>query len=190
MITNDTCGSTQYTAGLFWLAPHIHGHGDKHPNQDEVYYIINGSGTLHLEGDPIALEAGDVVFVPKDHYHSVENSGDDVLKLFWAIGEGWAKKMILGGEQVDAKKAFTIGLVEEVVETGISLNRALELADQANKQSPISVTACKKLIHDARTSKESYGYEKEPFVDLFDSKDQAEGVAAFLEKRPPEWKNA
>ena len=106
------------------------------------------------------------------------------------IGEGWAKKMILGGEQVDAKKAFTIGLVEEVVETGISLNRALELADQANKQSPISVTACKKLIHEARTSKESYGYEKEPFVDLFDSKDQAEGVAAFLEKRPPEWKNA
>ena len=90
MITNDTCGSTQYTAGLFWLAPHIHGHGDKHPNQDEVYYIINGSGTLHLEGDPIALEAGDVVFVPKDHYHSVENTGDDVLKLFWAIGEGWA----------------------------------------------------------------------------------------------------
>ena len=98
--------------------------------------------------------------------------------------------MILGGEQVDAEKAFTIGLGEEVVETGISLNRALELADQANKQSPISVTACKKLIHEARTSKESYGYEKEPFVDLFDSKDQAEGVAAFLEKRPPEWKNA
>jgi mannose-6-phosphate isomerase-like protein (cupin superfamily) len=89
MITDETCGSTQYTAGLFWLAPHVAGHGDKHPNQDEVYYIINGSGILHLEGEPIAIEAGDVVFVPKDHYHSVENNGDDVLKLFWAIGEGW-----------------------------------------------------------------------------------------------------
>ena len=90
IITKDTCGSTQYTAGLLWLAPNIHGHGDKHPNQDEVYYIINGSGALHVEGESIAFEAGDVVFVPKDHYHSVENTGDDVLKLFWAIGEGWA----------------------------------------------------------------------------------------------------
>ena len=39
MITDEPCGSTQYTAGLFWLAPNVAGHGDKHPNQDEVYYI-------------------------------------------------------------------------------------------------------------------------------------------------------
>ena len=106
------------------------------------------------------------------------------------VGEGWAKKMILGGEQVSANKALVIGLVEEVVESRAGLDRALELAKQANKQSPISVAACKRLIHEARTSKDSYGYERKPFVDLFDSKDQAEGVAAFLEKRPPEWKNA
>ena len=106
------------------------------------------------------------------------------------VGEGWAKKMILGGEQVSANKALSIGLVEEVVESGVSLDRALELATQANKQSPISVAACKKLIHAARTSTDSYGYEKDPFVDLFDSKDQAEGVTAFIEKRSPKWKNA
>ena len=106
------------------------------------------------------------------------------------VGEGWAKRMILGGEQLDANQALKIGLVEEVVGSGESLPLALELASQSNNQSPISVAACKKLIHSARTSKKSYGYEKEPFVSLFDSEDQAEGVAAFLEKRPPEWKNA
>ena len=106
------------------------------------------------------------------------------------VGEGWAKRMILGGEQLDANQALKIGLVEEVVGPQESLSLALELAAQSNKQSPISVAACKKLIHSARTSKKSYGYEKKPFVDLFDSKDQAEGVTAFLEKRPPKWKNA
>ena len=37
------------------------------------------------------MEAGDVVFVPKGHEHSVSNDGDEVLSLFWAIGEAWSK---------------------------------------------------------------------------------------------------
>ena len=52
MITEDTCGSDQYTAGLFWVRPGTHGHSDVHPGQDEVYYI-SGRGILHLEGENI-----------------------------------------------------------------------------------------------------------------------------------------
>ena len=44
--------------------------------------------------------------------------------------------------------------------------------------------------YQARTSKESYKNEKEPFVELFDTHDQSEGVEAFLEKRDPDWRNA
>ena len=65
MITEDTCGSDQYTAGLFWVRPGTHGHSDVHPAQDEVYYIIAGRGVLHLEGVEHRMEAGDVVFVPR-----------------------------------------------------------------------------------------------------------------------------
>ena len=50
MITEDTCGSDQYTAGLFWVRPGTDGHSDVHPAQDEVYYIISGSGTLVTGG--------------------------------------------------------------------------------------------------------------------------------------------
>ena len=90
MITEDTCGSDQYTAGLFWVRPGTHGHSDMHPAQDEVYYIIQGRGILHLEGVEHRMEAGDVVFVPMGHEHSVSNDGDEVLSLFWAIGAGWS----------------------------------------------------------------------------------------------------
>jgi enoyl-CoA hydratase/carnithine racemase len=113
-------------------------------------------------------------------------------RLAWLCGEGWAKKMILCGERVDAATAEKIGLVEEVVATGAARERALALAEQVGQQSPISVTACKELIGQAReTAMEgALCYERQKFVDLFGTEDQKEGVNAFLEKRKPVWKNA
>lgn len=111
--------------------------------------------------------------------------------LTMLVGEGWAKKMILCGERVKAPKALEIGLVEEVVPTGESGKRALELAAQVAEQSPTAVAACKRLIQSNRSRSWDQGYilERELFVDLFHSKDQKEGVNAFLQKRKAEWKN-
>ena len=108
------------------------------------------------------------------------------------VGEGWAKRMILLGERVDAATALRIGLVEEVVPKGESRARAIAWAGQAGKQSPTSVAACKRLVQATRTQSHATALvsEREAFVDLFDSQDQKEGVLAFLEKRTPTWKNA
>lgn len=110
--------------------------------------------------------------------------------LTMLVGEGWAKKMILCGERVKAAKAEQIGLVEEVVATGKSAERALELAAQVAKQSPTAVAASKKLIQSHRDHHWSHGNAQERvlFVELFDDDNQREGVNAFLEKRAPEWK--
>lgn len=111
--------------------------------------------------------------------------------LTWLVGEGWAKRLILCGERLDAERALAIGLVEEVVPQGQALDRALALARQAEQQSPSSLAACKRLIQSARSQPLAQGYirEREEFVDLFDTEDQREGVTAFLEKRPPQWRN-
>ncbi len=108
------------------------------------------------------------------------------------VGEGWAKRMILCGERITAAKAEQIGLVQEVVPTGKSKEFALAMAQKVAGQSPTSVRVCKELIQMGRTQPAflSLPKEREAFVDLFDSKDQKEGVAAFLEKRKPSWKNA
>ena len=111
--------------------------------------------------------------------------------LAWLVGEGWAKRMILCGERLKADKAQQIGLVEEVVPSGTALDAALALAAKVAEQSPSAVSACKKLIQQGRTGSiaAALPLERELFVGLFDTKDQVESVAAFLEKRTPQWVN-
>ena len=117
--------------------------------------------------------------------------GGGTQNLAWMVGEGWAKRMILCGERIGADVAREIGLVEEVVATGAGFDRAIELAAAVGGQSPVAVAACKVLIQQARSGDiaSAYTSERDAFVDLFDTKDQKEGVNAFLEKRAPSWVN-
>jgi len=117
--------------------------------------------------------------------------GGGTQTLTWVVGEAWAKRMILCGEQVNAETALRIGLIDERTEKGASLNKALAMAEQVANQSPSSVSASKKLIMAARNQPMGHAWagEREAFVALFETEDQKEGVNAFLEKRKPEWKN-
>ncbi len=119
-------------------------------------------------------------------------SGLGTQHLSWIVGEGWAKRMILCGERVDAETALKIGLVEEVAAKGDGLAKAMALAKKVENQSPKSVAACKRLIQAARSGSisDAYAVERDEFVGLFSTEDQTEGVNAFLEKRKPQWKNA
>jgi enoyl-CoA hydratase/carnithine racemase len=120
-------------------------------------------------------------------------SGAGTQTLPWLVGEGWAKRMILTNERVNAETALRIGLVEEVVPRGQSKDKALQLAQRVSTLSPQAVNFSKQLIHQSRLGvprRAALALERERFVDLFDGADQIEGVKAFLEKRKPVWKNA
>lgn len=134
------------------------------------------------EGATLALPEASVGLLP---------CGGGTQNLPWLVGEGWAKRMILCGERVSAETAARIGLVEEVVDAGTACARALELAAMVENQSPKAVSACKALIQSARGGfiNGAYSAEREAFVTLFDTEDQREGVAAFFDKRKPQWKN-
>jgi len=119
-------------------------------------------------------------------------AGCGTQTLPWLVGEGWAKRMILTNERVDATRALAIGLVEEVVPRGQALPAAVLLANRVSTLSPQAVTFSKQLIHQARRGTPRHAalaLERERFVDLFDGVDQLEGVHAFLEKRKPSWRN-
>jgi enoyl-CoA hydratase/carnithine racemase len=120
-------------------------------------------------------------------------AGAGTQTLPWLVGEGWAKRMILTNERVNAETALRIGLVEQVVARGQALATAMEIAQRVTSLSPRAVTFSKHLIHQARQGTPrtaALALERERFIDLFDGEDQQEGVTAFLEKRKPVWKNA
>ena len=90
MITEETCGSEQYTAGLFYVRPGARGHEDKHVGQEEVYYIFAGHGRVVIDGKLHPIKAGDVVFIPNGCLHYLICDGPETLGLFWAIAKRWS----------------------------------------------------------------------------------------------------
>ena len=120
-------------------------------------------------------------------------AGCGTQTLPWLVGEGWAKRMILTNERINAETALRIGLVEQTVPRGQCRQTALELAQRVSTLSPRAVTFSKNLIHQARAGtprSAALALERERFMDLFDGQDQQEGVKAFFEKRKANWKNA
>lgn len=153
-------------------------------------YAMGGGLEVALACDIRVVEAQATLALPEAKVGLLPCAGG-TQNLTALVGEGWAKRMILCGEQVGAAKALELGLVEEVVATGGALSKAIELAESVANQSPSSVSACKTLIQNMRSAPLKHGLikERELFLNLFDTEDQTEGVQAFLEKRKPNWKN-
>lgn len=154
-------------------------------------YAMGGGLEVALACDIRIAETQAVMALPEATVGLLPCAGG-TQNLTALVGEGWAKRMILCGERLNADKALQLGLVEEITDTGKALATAIELAAKVAKQSPSSVTVCKKLIQSGRSMprQQALSLEREYFVGLFNTEDQKEGVNAFLEKRKPQWKNA
>ncbi len=153
-------------------------------------YAMGGGLEVALACDLRIAESQAVMALPEATVGLLPCAGG-TQNLAALIGEGWAKRMILCGERLGAQQALQLKLVEEVVDTGAALDAAMQLAAKVAKQSPSSIKACKTLIQAGRNMprNQALPIERELFADLFDTQDQAEGVAAFLEKRKANWKN-
>ena len=116
--------------------------------------------------------------------------GGGTQRLPRLVGAGRALRLILTGEPIDAHEALRMGLVDEVVPDDALRARTLELARAVAGQPPLAVRLAKQAVRAALEQPLASGlaYERELFITAFGSEDKTEGVAAFLEKRPPVWK--
>jgi enoyl-CoA hydratase len=106
------------------------------------------------------------------------------------VGKSLAMKLVLGGAPIDAETALRAGLVAEVVPHEETLARALELAASIAEKSPIALRLAKEAVLAAYETSLAAGLKEERRIlaRAFATQDRAEGMRAFLEKRPPNWK--
>jgi enoyl-CoA hydratase len=111
-------------------------------------------------------------------------------RLTRAIGKARAMEMILTGRNMGAREAEAHGLVTQVVPSEATVPAALELAGRIAAMPPVAVMAAKAAVNRAEELSLEAGleFERRNFYLLFDTEDQAEGMAAFAAKRKPEWK--
>ena len=105
------------------------------------------------------------------------------------VGEGWAKYLVLSGRHIRAEEALRIGLVQAVYPKDDLMAQAMKLAAELAAKSPLAMRYCKAAVHAAVSSDlaTGQGVERDLFALAFASDDQSEGMAAFLEKRAPEF---
>lgn len=112
------------------------------------------------------------------------------VRLHTRVGPARAKQLLFSGKHVRAEEALRIGLVNEVVPQAELAARVETIATTIAKNAPRALTWAKRS---ARTAERAHpevagAFEQEVFGMCFSTEDQSEGMQAFLNKRPAEWK--
>ncbi len=111
-------------------------------------------------------------------------------RLTRLVGKSKAMEMCLTGRMMDAAEAERSGLVTRVVPAADLLRDARETAGKIAAKSPLTTRAMKEAVNRSyeTTLREGLLFERRLFDAVFSTEDKAEGMAAFIEKRPPNFR--
>jgi len=106
-------------------------------------------------------------------------------RLARRVGIAMARELVYTGRTIDAAEALRIGLVNRVLPQGDLMKAVLEAADAITKAGPLAVAEAKKVLREGegRTLRDANTLEIEGFAGCFETRDQKEGMDAFLAKR-------
>ena len=112
-------------------------------------------------------------------------------RLTRAVGKAKAMDLILTGRMMDAAEAERSGLVARVVPAASLMEEAIKVAETIAAMSQPSLLAAKEAVNRSFETSLAEGvrFERRVFHALFATKDRKEGMAAFIEKRPPRFMN-
>ena len=116
--------------------------------------------------------------------------GGATARLPRIVGRGWAMEMMLMGEPIDAERALAIGLVTRLVAKDELLAEARRMATHLAAFAPFVPRTMKAMIHFGMEASLAGALMLEKYAQgaLVQTEDKQEGIAAFLEKRRPEFK--
>jgi enoyl-CoA hydratase len=151
-------------------------------------WCLGGGSELAMSCDMIIASETARFGQPEINLGVIPGAGG-TQRLTRAVGKVLAMEMVLNNRTLTAAEALQYGLVNRVVPVERCLDEALALAAEIAERAPLAVRLGKEMINHAFDSFLADGMadERRSFYLLFASEDQKEGMAAFVEKRKPEW---
>lgn len=151
-------------------------------------FALGGGCEFALACDLVVAEENAVLGLPEVTVGVVPGGGG-TQTLVRRVGWSRAADLILTGRKVDAREAYDLGIVNRVVAPGTARTEALALAALVAKNSPVGTCAAKRALRLGASLDLTAGLDVEDAAwrSVAFSGDRREGVAAFNEKRAPEW---
>jgi len=152
-------------------------------------YALGGGCELAMMCDFI-LAAETAKFGQPEINLAISPGAGGTQRLTRLVGKSKAMEMVLTGRMMDAAEAERAGLVSRVVPADKLIEEAMSVARRIAALSPLAVMLNKEMVDAAYETTLSQGvmFERRLFHSLFAFEDQTEGMAAFVEKRPPVFK--
>lgn len=152
-------------------------------------YALGGGLEFALCCDIRIAAENAVLGLPETRLNIIPAAGG-TQRLPRVVGIGIAKEMILTGKTLDARRAYEVGLVSEVVPLAKLIDTAKEVARKIVERGPLATRLAKLTLNMSTQTAQDAGLIIERLAQaiLFESKDKVEGVSAFLEKRKPQFK--
>jgi enoyl-CoA hydratase len=152
-------------------------------------WCLGGGNELAMSCDMIVAAETARFGQPEINLGVIPGAGG-TQRLTRAVGKAVAMEMVLNNRTLTADEALKFGLVNRVVPVERYLDEALALASEIAARAPLAIQLGKEAVNHAFQSFLSDGLadERRSFYYLFASQDQKEGMAAFIEKRKPDWK--
>ena len=112
-----------------------------------------------------------------------------ISRLVKLVGPAVAKRLVMTGEMIEAKRALNCGLVEEVVPTEKLMGHCLEFARTLAARAPLALGSAKLVINQCMNVDTETGRNFERIAQsvLKLTSDHKEGVQSFIKKRKPEF---
>ncbi len=138
----------------------------------------------------IRVAASDTKFSQLEIKRGIYPVGGATVRLAQEVGWGNAMRYLLTGDEISAKEAFRIGLVQELVEPGKQIKKALEIATTIAKQAPLGVKATLNSARLTRAKGEKTAFAKllPDLIPIMESEDFKEGIQSFIERRDAKFK--
>lgn len=153
-------------------------------------YALGGGSELALMCDLI-IAGEDAKFAQPEVKLGIPPGAGGTQRIARSMGKSKAMDLCLTGRMMDAAEAERCGMVARIAPTGKALDVALEMAQEMGKYSLLTLRTIKECINQAFETPLSEGvrFERRAFHAAFATEDQKEGMAAFIEKRPAQFKN-